>query len=193
MMQQKQRAANHQRTTSLVENAAASSGVRWPAPESPLPEAIAPPPDASDPFGLRATSAGSRMQSQQAAFMQSAQPLKSSFSLPLPRRRRYVPPSTSWESAAILTPCPLSASAKDGNAYSALPSSTTCGADAHVLHPVTNPSDTASPQNGGMPPMLTAQRQQTPALPLPPPMTATASGKSSGGLSAQDLSFFEGL
>ncbi|CAK5273805.1 unnamed protein product [Mycena citricolor] len=133
--QQAQRAANHQRTLSLVENAAASSGVRWPAPASPLPDVIAPPPNATDPFGFADDlGATSTMQSQQAAFLSSVPTtLPSSVSATFPLR----------------TGTPLQRS---------------------LSPPV--------------PPKLT---------PLPFSMSSTGPTNSSSGLSAQDLSFFEGL
>ncbi|KAF7309573.1 hypothetical protein MIND_00328300 [Mycena indigotica] len=99
----------HQRTKSLVDSAAASSGIRWPAPASPVPELL-PPPDTTSP---------STMQSQQAAFLNRTMDKK-------------------------LTPLPV---------------------------------------------RMTSQ----PVLPFQPPLLSTASSKSTGGLSAQDLSFFEGL
>ncbi|KAK7031425.1 hypothetical protein R3P38DRAFT_2923502 [Favolaschia claudopus] len=211
-LQQKQRAANHQRATSLVENAAASSGVRWPAPESPLPEAIAPPPDASDPFGFNAGSS-SRMQSQQASFMQNAQPLKASFSLPpssTPSLRSLSPPvlpPPPQTSAPKLAPPPgsglraftppvpsppptkMAASSTPLARFPPPPGGTPMRTFSTPLQTPVMPLP--SPQNGMPPPMLTAKRPGP--VPLPPSMTTTASGKSSGGLSAQDLSFFEGL
>ncbi|KZV66151.1 hypothetical protein PENSPDRAFT_755937 [Peniophora sp. CONT] len=42
--------ASHTRTRSLLESAQARAGIRWPAPPSPLPEALSPPPDAPPTF-----------------------------------------------------------------------------------------------------------------------------------------------
>ncbi|KAJ7746856.1 hypothetical protein DFH07DRAFT_1062821 [Mycena maculata] len=169
-------AASHQRARSLVESAAATSGIRWPAqaPPSPLPEALAPPPNAADPFGF----GGSAMQSQQAAFLGGALPaLKASPPPPGPAApiRALSPP--------IQSPAPPRFPPPPGTAA-----------------PMSMLSPPVLPPPGGLqktqapilpPPMLTAQR--TPALPTPPPLSSAAPGKSSGGLSAQDLSFFEGL
>nr|GAT55079.1 predicted protein [Mycena chlorophos] len=103
------------KSLSLVENAAASSGVRWPAPPSPLPEALPPP-------------IGSSMQMQQAAFLSKSPPSASQKILPL-----FPPPQP-----------PVRASSQ-------------------------------------------------PVQVLPPQPIAVGTNKSTGGLSAQDLSFFEGL
>ncbi|KAJ7460652.1 hypothetical protein FB451DRAFT_1563114 [Mycena latifolia] len=162
------RAASHQRTLSLVESAAATSGVRWPAPPSPLPQALAPPPNLSDPFNF----GGSSMQSQQAAFLGEAPPVLKAFPPPPPARALSPP-------APVMTP---------------------------VLSPppggVQNMIGRFPPPPGQTPalPLGGAQKAPAPALPppsLPTPLPVTSAapgtGKSSGGLSAQDLSFFEGL
>ncbi|KAJ7850045.1 hypothetical protein B0H14DRAFT_3137809 [Mycena olivaceomarginata] len=279
-LQQKQkRAVNDQRTLSLVESAAASSGVRWPAPESPLPEALAPPPDASDPFGFNS---GSTMQSQQAAFLRREPPTASlspppatgmapppiralsppvlspppkkasspmafppppgaaprrAFSPPPPKvvptaapmarfppppgatMRTFSPPAPSPPLQKVPAPAPapmarfppppgatmrkfsppapspplqkVPAPAPAPMARFPPPPGATMRAFSPPA-PSQTPMLSPPPQNGSVPPMLTAQRQ-SPAAPTPPPMVSTASGKSSGGLSAQDLSFFEGL
>ncbi|KAF8196779.1 hypothetical protein K438DRAFT_2016690 [Mycena galopus ATCC 62051] len=252
-LQQQRAAASHQRALSLVESAAASSGVRWPAPESPLPEALEPPPDASDPFGFNTKST---MQSQQAAFLQTAPPpaLKASFSAPPPPApvpiralsppvlspppqpqktptptpmarfppppgsapmrafsppvpspvqkaasaatpiARFPPPPGSAPMRAFSPPVPSppmqkAASAAPTARFPPPPGSRAFSPPA----PSRTPTLLPPPQNGALsPPMLTSQRQ-APAVPTPPPMTSAGSGKPSGGLSASDLSFFEGL
>ncbi|KAF7356900.1 hypothetical protein MVEN_01025800 [Mycena venus] len=214
-LQQKQkRAASHLRALSLVESAAASSGVRWPAPESPLPEALAPPPDASDPFGFNS---GSRMQSQQAAFIQSTPPVaKVSFPSP-PGGASFPPPPSATPPIRALSPPIRALSPPVRPVLSPPPQQQKVPAPASTplarfppppgaapmrafsppapsQPPVLPPPPQNGVARGGFPPpMLTAQRQTPSAVPAPPPMTSTASGKSSGGLSAQDLSFFEGL
>ncbi|KAJ7257969.1 hypothetical protein B0H12DRAFT_1232519 [Mycena haematopus] len=252
---QRERAASHQRTLSLVEGAAASSGIRWPAPESPLPEVLAPPPNASDPFGFNTRST---MQSQQEAFMGNALPpmLNTSFSAPPARALsppvqpvlsppappqkaptptpmgrfppppgstpirafsqpapspapqkaptptpmgRFPPPPGSIPTRAFTPPVPSPPPQKVAPAPTPMarfPPPPGAAAPMRTFSPPA-PSQTPTllpPLQNGMartfsPPTLTSQH----AVPTPPPMTSTGSGKSSGGLSAQDLSFFEGL
>ncbi|KAJ7695052.1 hypothetical protein B0H17DRAFT_1198759 [Mycena rosella] len=165
-LRSKRAAANHQRALSLVENAAASSGVRWPAPPSPLPEALTPPPDASDPFNF----GGSSMQSQQAAFFSGAPPPALKAFPPPPTARALSPPA---QSPVLLARPPLGSAQKMSGRFPP-------------------PAQTPVLPLGG------AQKAPGPALPPPSlatplPTTSAARGKSSGGLSAQDLSFFEGL
>ncbi|KAJ7089693.1 hypothetical protein B0H15DRAFT_266886 [Mycena belliarum] len=161
-LRSKRAAANHQRALSLVENAAATSGVRWPAPQSPLPEALPPPPNQSDPFGFGVSS----MQSQQAAFLNAGPPALRAF--PPPPTRAMSPPVTS----PMLSRPPSSGAQRVAGRFPPPPGSI----------PVLSPP-------GGTQILIAPAL----ALPTPPPLSSTAQGKSSGGLSAQDLSFFEGL
>jgi hypothetical protein len=139
------RAADHRRTMSLLETAAARPG-RWPAPPSPLPEAI-PPPGTTDPsFDSDLFAGGSTMQTQQINTIAS---LGSSVSSPA---------SFSLETSASRLP---------------------------VLTPVPSSTLSSSPLNFQA--MSANQpKQQGSSL-----MAVTSPGTS--GLSAQDLSFFEGL
>ncbi|KAJ6496773.1 hypothetical protein DFH09DRAFT_1376349 [Mycena vulgaris] len=158
-LRSKRAAASHQRALSLVESAAATSGVRWPAPSSPLPEALAPPPDASDPFSF----GGSSMQSQQAAFLGQAPPALKAFPPP-PPARALSPPAVS---PVLARPPPGGAQKMAGRfpPPPVLPLGGAQNAPAPVLSP---PS-------------------------VPTPLSTSAAPGKSGGLSAQDLSFFEGL
>jgi hypothetical protein len=143
------RAADHQRTMSLLEIAAARPG-RWPAPPSPLPEAI-PPPRASEPsFDSDLFAGGSAMENQQ---MNAIASLGASVSSPA---------SFSLETSASRLP-----------SFPPVPSSTL----------------TPSPLNlRAMSPPIQPKQQSSTRVPVTSPRSAT-----SGGLSAQDLSFFEGL
>ncbi|KAJ7493428.1 hypothetical protein B0H11DRAFT_2228199 [Mycena galericulata] len=182
-LRSKRAAASHQRTLSLVESAAATSGIRWPAPASPLPSPrlIAPPPDAADPFNF----GGSTMQSQQAAFLGSAPTVLKAFQPPaaaMPIRAMSPPvpsPAPPQKMPARFPPPPGAAAPTRAMSPPAFPPPPGGVQKAQAAAPVL-PS-----------PMLKAQR--TPALPTPSPVSSAAPGKSSGGLSAQDLSFFEGL
>ncbi|KAJ6624953.1 hypothetical protein B0H10DRAFT_685020 [Mycena sp. CBHHK59/15] len=159
--------AAHQRTLSLVETAAARSGVRWPAPPSPLPDLL-PPPDGGDPFGFGA----SMMQSQQATWLGSEAPALKAFP---------PPPAATVPSRALSPPLPSAQSQRALSPGLPLPPQGG-GQKAATRVPVLAP-----------PPMLTAQRQKAGILDLPtsPPLPSAAPKQ--GGLSAQDLSFFEGL
>ncbi|KAJ7113697.1 hypothetical protein C8R43DRAFT_1039775 [Mycena crocata] len=179
------RAAQHQRTLSLVESAAATSGVRWPAPASPLPEAL-PPPDASDPFNF----GGSSMQSQQAAFMGAAPQAFPPPPSATPPIRAFTPPVQTQ--TPVLAPPPQKTVPRfpppPGAGMPRFPTPPSATAPLRALSPpAQSPSPMLPPPQKAL--MLTAQRQGT----VSPPLSSAAPGKSSGGLSAQDLSFFEGL
>ncbi|KAJ7132131.1 hypothetical protein C8R44DRAFT_730847 [Mycena epipterygia] len=204
--------AAHQRTLSLVESAAASSGVRWPAPASPLPEALAPPPDQSDPFDF----GGSRMQSQQAAFLDESPPRFMetapirALSPPAPSPMLARTPSGA-QKLSIHFPPPPSATpirAFSPPAPSPVLSRPPSGAQKVQAHfppppsaatpvrafspPILPPPSVGFTQKAPLPPSM-ATGQRPPALPTPLSLNSAPPGKASGGLSAQDLSFFEGL
>ncbi|KAJ7626407.1 hypothetical protein DFH06DRAFT_1481249 [Mycena polygramma] len=206
--------AKRVRALSLVESAAATSGVRWPAPASPIPEAIAPPPDPSDPFNFNGAS---KMQSQQAAFLHAGprpSPLKAFSpppSAPSPLRPLsppvHIPPLQKVSAPAPFFPPPPGS--KPIRALSppvqtpplqTIPAPTPFFPPPPGAKPIralsppaqSQPPVLPPPQNGmarGFPPPLQWQTP-APAAPTLPPLT---SSNSSGGLSAQDLSFFEGL
>ncbi|KAJ6581175.1 hypothetical protein B0H19DRAFT_496309 [Mycena capillaripes] len=181
---QSQRAANHERALSLVKSAATRSGVRWPAPASPIPEAIAPPPNASDPFNFNGSSY-STMQSQQAAALMRAGPPLKAFSPPpsAPAPVRALSPPVQTPPPQVSAPAPF---------FPPPPGATPMRAFSPPA-PAQTPVLLPPPQNGaprGFAPPVQWQTP-TPAAPTPPPIPSTKS--SGGGLSAQDLSFFEGL
>ncbi|VDC00980.1 unnamed protein product [Peniophora sp. CBMAI 1063] len=71
--------ASHTRTRSLLESAQARAGMRWPAPPSPLPEALSPPPDAPATFtsaGVDLLGVGSGLSGFAAAQVQGAPPVQ---------------------------------------------------------------------------------------------------------------------
>ncbi|RDB23538.1 hypothetical protein Hypma_009042 [Hypsizygus marmoreus] len=149
------RAADHQRTLSLVVDAAARPG-RWPAPPSPLPEAL-PPPAAPPPPSINGSllNSGSSMQTQQTKLMVK---LNSSASSP----------------AAFPPPMP--------RPFPPVPATTMAPSPPPTLRALSPPNRIS--QNGSAKPSALATL--TPSS-VPPPVAA------SGGLSEQDLSFFEGL
>lgn len=160
------RKADHARTLSLLESAAAKD--RWLAPPSPIPEALAPPPNSStaksSSDGFLGVSSELRMQNQQAHAIAS---LGASYSSPAVafggssgqganfRQTYHLPPPPSFKSS--------------------------------MLQPSTAKPVTPSPPPPPRP------------LPASQPALVNRNGASSGnkpsmgGLSAQDLSFFEGL
>ncbi|KAJ7173742.1 hypothetical protein C8R46DRAFT_1348348 [Mycena filopes] len=201
-------AANHQRARSLVESAAARSGVRWPAhaPASPIPEVLAPPPNGVDPFGFDFSD--STMQSQQAAFMGrgGAPPELKTSTFPPP------PPVV----RAISPPVKTSAFPPPPGGMRALspPVKSTLSPPPQVQKSVSAPTPFFPPPPGARAPMRALSppvASQTPvpvlmppqngigaklapaASPTPPSAMSAAPTKSSGALSASDLSFFEGL
>jgi len=149
------RKADHSRTLSLLETAAARG--RWLAPPSPLPEAL-PPPEASSgkssnvgPFGGNST-----MQVQQA------------------------------QAVATLV----------GHASSSTVSSNGHGnyQDWSFPPPLNTTSVVQPTSNKPPPPQPSFTSLQPPTVPLFPKTNGSASSSAkTGGLSAQDLSFFEGL
>lgn len=146
------RKADHSRTLSLLETAAARG--RWLAPPSPLPEAL-PPPDAS---GGKSSNVGlfagnSTMQAQQA---QAVATLASSSTVSSNGHGNY----QGWD-----FPPPLNTTS------------------------VIQPTSKKPP-----PPQPSFTSLQLPTVPLFPTKNgSTSSPAKTGGLSAQDLSFFEGL
>ncbi|KAF8967692.1 hypothetical protein BDZ97DRAFT_1802823 [Flammula alnicola] len=159
------RKADHSRTLSLLETAAARG--RWLAPPSPLPEAL-PPPDSrngkssnADFFG------GGSMQAQQA---QAAASLTGSFSSPALASNGFnEKPLPTWNFPPPMNATPLQPAPRTQGSQS-----TFSGYSAAKPPPPLQP-------------------------PLQPPPTqnghgsASSAGAKTGGLSAQDLSFFEGL
>lgn len=150
------RAADHQRTLSLVNLAASRTG-RWPAPPSPLPEPLAPPPGGGSHSPSTSSTAGSSssMQTQQKNAIGALTSSAASSGFPF----FPPPPGFSGLQTSTISPSPP--------LQLAMPSPA----------PIVNLM-----QNG-----LEAPRARTPAAPKYTP-SATP-----GGLSAQDLSFFEGL
>ncbi|KAG6910227.1 hypothetical protein DXG01_012362 [Tephrocybe rancida] len=146
------RAADHQRTMSLVNVAAARTG-RWPAPPSPLPELLPPPPDAP---ASTSSSGGSLMQAQQQKNIGSG-----------------IGPSISSPSAFPFLPPPPGFAGLRTTMSPSPPPQLRTESPAPVNRVV---------QNG---------RVASPAPPVK--YTPSATPAASGGLSAQDLSFFEGL
>ncbi|TFK39960.1 hypothetical protein BDQ12DRAFT_681529 [Crucibulum laeve] len=161
------RAADHSRTLSLMEVAAARG--KWPAPPSPLPEAIPPPEPAGNTHvsGFDIFNEGSAMQAQQANAMANFTSTPSpppgfskngSFGVPKPTQQwGFPPPNTS-----VMQPSPRATSPAASSLLSA-------------------------------PDGLFANQPQIQASRSPAPSSTPTSQKKSGGLSAQDLSFFEGL
>ncbi|KAG5639095.1 hypothetical protein H0H81_007039 [Sphagnurus paluster] len=141
---QKARAADHHRTLSLVTEAAARPGV-WPAPRSPLPNALPPPPGSSQPI------ARSNVRASWAQPQQGNGPSTSPFPFSI-----LPPPGFSAVRNSTMTPSPPP--------------------------PLRRASPAAQPSNGYSHPLPSVQ-----------PKSLISSPTSSGGLSAQDLSFFEGL
>ncbi|KAJ7777462.1 hypothetical protein B0H16DRAFT_1879515 [Mycena metata] len=190
------KAASHERTRSLVESAAARSGVRWPAraPPSPVPEVIAPPPNGADPFGFDFAGSSS-MQSQQAAFLgrgTAPTELKTSAfppppavvraqSPPVKSRGTLSPPPQVQKSVSVPAPAPMP--------FFPPPPGQSAPLRRALSPPVASQTPVLMPpppQNGFGAPKMTS-------TPTPPPAMSAALTKSSGGLSASDLSFFEGL
>lgn len=147
------RKADHLRTMSLLETAAARG--RWLNPPSPLPEALQPPPNTKGLFNTDLfDSNSSSMQSQQAQVMASLTTSQST------------PTISSTESSEISWnfPVPMKASS---------------------LQPTPVTYSSMSPVKAG-PPLLPSPVQHGNT-------SAPSNGTKAGGLSAQDLSFFEGL
>ncbi|KAJ3517757.1 hypothetical protein NLJ89_g318 [Agrocybe chaxingu] len=155
------RKADHSRTLSLLETAAARG--RWLAPPSPLPNALPAPPS-----GVSAKSStldffdlGSTMQSQQA---QAVAKMSSSHSSPAAITAKVWQPPTGW-------------------AFPPPPSS-----NGPLLQPTVPPPSQPSLFASPIPPQSSIRSASvSPAAP------AVSMGSQTGGLSAQDLSFFEGL
>ncbi|KDQ61572.1 hypothetical protein JAAARDRAFT_190313 [Jaapia argillacea MUCL 33604] len=149
-------AADHLATLHLLEAAAARPG-RWPAPPSPLPEALPPPPHggAGAPFDTNTFERGFAKQ-------QTLRPPPSVSSPPLTSH------SISLNSNSLLQP--ISPPSR------AMPNS----------QPLQGFSAFGSSQSDIMSPPRTNVSK-------PPPSRPSASSTTKGGLSAQDISFFEGL
>ncbi|KAG6890967.1 hypothetical protein C0992_011726 [Termitomyces sp. T32_za158] len=149
------RAADHQRTLSLVNRAANHAG-RWPAPPSPLPEPLAPPPGRSHaPSTPNTAGPLSSMQTQQKNAIAALNSSTTSSGYPF----FPPPPGFSGLQTSTISPSP--------------PPRLAAASPAPIVNLM---------QNG---------RGASPApVPAAPKHTPLATP---GGLSAQDLSFFEGL
>ncbi|CDO73263.1 hypothetical protein BN946_scf185008.g25 [Trametes cinnabarina] len=164
LFRRKSHAAEHLHTLNLMEKAAARPG-RWPAPPSPLPEAIPGPP------------AGASTTSSQFDLLDDSAPLAASSSLApslsLPAMLSPARPASRLGGVANGPPKPsdLAASASSN---STLSSSLFQGWDFHSTSLIQR---TATPPTQGA---FGMQGKPT-------------NGTQSGGLSAQDLSFFESL
>ncbi|KAK2463670.1 hypothetical protein APHAL10511_004421 [Amanita phalloides] len=160
------RAADHSRTSSLVESAAARPG-RWPAPPSPLPQIIAPPPP------LAAGGPSSSKNHQLGMFDDVGDETLTGGKAQLQKLT-----NTLWNNSSV--------------SRSGLAAPVTPPPPLRAL----NPSPMPSKANG----FTTGTRITSWSLdangskPLAPTKPVTGSSKKTvGGLSAQDLSFFEGL
>jgi hypothetical protein len=161
------RAANHARTLSLLETASARPG-RWPAPPSPLPQAIAPPPPPPLPLsGASASSKSRQLDDGVGEVAQLSQALTGGKPQP-----QLLASNTLWNNA----PSSLATSSSSLPLRTISPPLAPSKVNGTVA--LSNPSLWSLGANGGGKPL-------TPA--------AGSSNKLTGGLSAQDLSFFEGL
>ncbi|TFK51711.1 hypothetical protein OE88DRAFT_1734754 [Heliocybe sulcata] len=154
-------AADHLATLHLVKSAAARSG-QWPAPPSPLPDALPPPPP---PNGIIKPSLSLDILDED------------DLPLRLPDGRSTVVASTSSPARVGLLPPP--------------PMST------NILRPISPPLSSSRPMSPPAASLLdlssfdSAPNTVTPTMPRSSVSPPAVNGK--GGLSAQDLSFFEGL
>ncbi|RPD64378.1 hypothetical protein L226DRAFT_611920 [Lentinus tigrinus ALCF2SS1-7] len=165
-------AADHLHTLSLVEAAAARSGKQWPAPPSPLPAAIPGP-----AWGAAKGSLFNIMDDDDGSGASAAPALPSSFSSP-----------------AVLNPLRPASGMGMGNGTSQssqplmgmgfMSSSSTTSSNGSVANPLLQGWDSAS---------SIAQRTSSPTIVPGAPANKSANGVQGTGLSAQDLSFFEGL
>ncbi|KAL1658335.1 hypothetical protein GGF50DRAFT_67449 [Schizophyllum commune] len=210
--------AAHMRTLSLMEAAAHRQG-RWPpAPPSPLPEAIPPPPSGHNDWlgegsgSMGASSSNGGMSSVHATghlkssasepmtmakppskfvrpppLIQSGTPLQSKLNAPpTPTVPTLAPPPILWEAPA--PPAMASSSQASSNSPSVAP----------VLSPPSGfsfpPAPAPSRSVASPPPPAPAPADPFAGLFGSSPAPAKAPGPpQKGGLSAQDLSFFEGL
>ena len=140
-------AADHQATANLVERAAAMKG-RWPAPPSPLPELLPPPPG-----GSRSVAFGSNIIDSE---------------LPRP--------------AMAISLKPISQINLSGKSD---------GLDNALLDPPTTPRPLQSQFSDPL--LFDIGASQPEVKPTKPSTSSSSNSVTKGGLSAQDLSFFEGL
>ncbi|KZT27807.1 hypothetical protein NEOLEDRAFT_1239968 [Neolentinus lepideus HHB14362 ss-1] len=153
---------DHLATLNLVERAAARSG-QWPAPPSPLPNALPPPPPPPPPNGMIKPSLSLDILDEEDL------PLK-----PPDNRSTLVASTSSPARVGLLPPPPVS---------------------TNILRPISPPSSFNRPKPAtsllNLSSFDSSPAITTPANPSPAPSVTAANGKA--GLSAQDLSFFEGL
>ncbi|KAI0320884.1 hypothetical protein OF83DRAFT_1168972 [Amylostereum chailletii] len=222
--------ADHQSTLNLVVNAAARPG-RWPAPASPLPEALPPPPAApSNQSGLgtlvddpapipESTLSVSRSHDKAANLLEKAAARPGRWPAPLsPTPPTLSPPPPPPPPAGVLLNRDIFGGSPPAEVPFSFPlapfTKTTLAAPAPRPAGVVPPPPLLPPPPGVKPILSPPPKSYTPeSIPLamlsgggltmgviksPPPMaqrstlTSTPS-KGVGGLSAQDLSFFEGL
>ncbi|KAF9563948.1 hypothetical protein CPC08DRAFT_816295 [Agrocybe pediades] len=158
------RTADHSRTLSLMENVA-SRGGKWLAPPSPLPEALMPPPDSSNSMRQNSSiGVFSGGSSMQAQQARAAASLLNSTS------SGFSAPSGFQASNGYLPPPPSMTPLSVG--------------PANIMR--ATPPPVAAPASVGH------QRSST-LTPVTSTTSASQPTNKTGGLSAQDLSFFEGL
>ncbi|EPQ56438.1 hypothetical protein GLOTRDRAFT_138168 [Gloeophyllum trabeum ATCC 11539] len=157
-------AADHLATLNLVERAAARAG-QWPAPPSPLPEALPPPPPPRNDT-IRPSSSLNVLDDDDLPL----RPAKGGGSL--------TASTSSPIGIGLIPPPPMSSS---------------------LLRPISPPSGTSRPTPAPVGSLLdlssfdSSPAVSTPTMPVLTPSTVQTTGNQKGGLSAQDLSFFEGL
>ncbi|KAL1745861.1 hypothetical protein HDZ31DRAFT_35505 [Schizophyllum fasciatum] len=201
--------AAHMRTLSLMEAAAHRHG-RWPpAPSSPLPEALPPPPQAQDMMGkgegagagaahatghLKASASEPVALKKPSMFVrppplvQSGTPLQSKASGPQTPTIPTLAPPPSLGPPRVLSP-PNTKSAHAPPAASPVVPALAAPASGFSFPPPAAPKDATPP-----PPVPSQPADPFAALFGDSPAPAKATGPpQKGGLSAQDLSFFEGL
>ncbi|EJF64223.1 hypothetical protein DICSQDRAFT_178709 [Dichomitus squalens LYAD-421 SS1] len=177
LARRRSQAAEHLHTLNLLERAAAKQGQRWPAPPSPLP-AIIPGPNGAPPKGPAALF-DIMDDEEPPAGAAAAQPLAPSASFPLPPTLNPTRPSSGLGAiGGAASPPPALASPAPMNTDPSTSSAGTPAADP--LFDAWDFGRTTSPQNGiGSAFGSGGAAKQT--------------NGTVGGLSAQDLSFFEGL
>ncbi|KAA1468812.1 hypothetical protein DENSPDRAFT_543165 [Dentipellis sp. KUC8613] len=204
------RALEHQHTLNLVESAAKLRGKRWPAPPSPLPDALPPPPPPAsastgqllgeDLLGGGANDDHSHFSLQQS----SSSPALLTLLDPLPPPTTLLPPPQARPTASLPPLLPPPQDKRVASPPALLPppprSKPATPSPAPLLPPPPSRTTSMTPPisakyspestplallvGGSSPPPVAYQP------PIPPPPSKPSGA---GGLSAQDLSFFEGL